>query len=302
MSRYPNSRTFSLTALRVFERAARYGNFSRTADDLSISQSSVSRYIADIERRLAVRLFERNRQRVEVNEAGEAFYAHVRRALEHIEDAVAMVTTLAGDNRLVIACGHAFSQLFMKRRFDALQQTLGQDVYLCVLTCDYDMLSQLGPEDADLVFGYGDGGSAPENRVKIYRELVGPICSPEFAAAHADILSRPVAEWGSLPFLSFARPSRGWATWDDWFDAVGHPRLKVRYRNYFDYAYLIDAAVAGHGLGVGNWHLVDHLTDTGALVNPAGGFVEINSDFYLRLTDRGVERPLARRCLDFFVP
>ena len=48
--------------------------------------------------------------------------------------------------------------------------------------------------------------------VVAFREAVTPVCSPDFAATHADILRRPVPQWGSLPFLNFAHPPERWVT------------------------------------------------------------------------------------------
>ena len=49
--------------------------------------------------------------------------------------------------------------------------------------------------------------------------------APGYARAHSAVLDRPVREWdwGGLTILEGARPSRGWATWEDWFEAACLP-------------------------------------------------------------------------------
>ena len=59
--------------LIAFECAARLGNVTRAARELQTSPSAVSRYIAGLERRLSVRLFERSgcRYRAELAAVGQ---------------------------------------------------------------------------------------------------------------------------------------------------------------------------------------------------------------------------------------
>ena len=49
----------SLNAIRIFESAARHLNFSRAADELSVTQSAVSRQIKVLEQQLGLQLFQR---------------------------------------------------------------------------------------------------------------------------------------------------------------------------------------------------------------------------------------------------
>ncbi|MDE0538763.1 MAG: hypothetical protein OXH94_08565, partial [Rhodospirillales bacterium] len=108
------------------------------------------------------------------------------------------------------------------------------------------------------------------------------------------------AQWGALPFLDFARPSLGWATWDDWFEIAGRPNPPPRYRNFDDYVYMIDAAVAGRGLALGWRNFVGRFVDIGSLVTVADGFAGFERSLAVRLTGYGRHRPIARRCLDAF--
>ena len=63
-----------LAELVAFEAAARHLNFTRAGEELSLTQSAISRQITLLEESLGVRLFERIRQRVVLTQAGR-FYA-----------------------------------------------------------------------------------------------------------------------------------------------------------------------------------------------------------------------------------
>lgn len=285
--------------LRAFEAAARHGSFSAAAEELCTTQSVVSRSIAGLERQLAVRLFERLHRGVRLTAAGEMYCNIVASSLSRIGEGGIVVGDLIEDNRVVIACGHAVSEMFLMPRFQDLHRVLGDGRSVRVLVSDYDLLDRVA-DDADLVLTYDVGDSAPEDRAVAFREAVTPLCSPAYAEEHADILRRPVEAWGPLTFLYLARPSRGWLTWDDWFEAVGQPNPKPRYVAYEDYVYLIDAACAGRGLALGWRHFLDRYVGSGALIKVQDDFVERDPACFARLTERGRARPVARQCLEFF--
>src|SRR3546814_14524368 len=58
-SRVMDRAQLPLNALRAFEAAARHLNFTRAAIELCVSQGAVSHHVAQLERRLGVRLFHR---------------------------------------------------------------------------------------------------------------------------------------------------------------------------------------------------------------------------------------------------
>ena len=290
----------SISALRSFERVARHKSFRHAAEKLNTSQPSVSRHIAELERHFSVRLIDRGRRGARLTEAGEALYPGIASALAAIDSSVAAVLDLSGARRLVIACGHGTSQLFLMPRFEALRRALGGDVCVRILTCDYDMLERLTGSDADMVISYSARGSAPEDRQVLLRPAMGPVCSPDFAAAHSDTLRQPVVEWGAMPFLSHARTSRGWATWDDWFDVAGRPTQPPAYVGYHDYTYLMDACMAGRGLALCWDAFVERQIKTRQLVVAARDFVEFDCALYAVLTERGRRNPVARHCLESF--
>ena len=62
--------------------------FSRAAIRLGITQSALTRQIQDLEERVGRKLFHRNRQVVEVTEAGRAFVEDARRSLQYADRAV----------------------------------------------------------------------------------------------------------------------------------------------------------------------------------------------------------------------
>lgn len=284
-------------ALRAFEAAARHSSFNRAAEELGTHQPTVSRYIAELEHEIGVRLFERSHRTVSLTPAGEVFQRAVAIGLERIAAGARTASSVLEDQRVVVACGPGTSYQFLMPRFQELRRALGDDAGLRILPLDPDMLERLIDDEADLVLAFDDADGAPDDWVTVFGEAVTPVCSPDFAATHARVLERPVAEWSSLPFLRFARPTRGWSTWQDWFESAGYP-AQPRYIGIDDYIYLLEAAVDGQGLALGWRYYIDRYLEAGTLVTVVDGFVKPNRSCFARLTKRGRRRPVARRCLD----
>ena len=80
-----------LYALRAFEAASRHSSFTRAAEELSITQSAVSRHIRTLEDHFACRLFQRSGRNLQLTEAArlllpgirEGFSALASRATSH---------------------------------------------------------------------------------------------------------------------------------------------------------------------------------------------------------------------------
>ncbi|TDQ53046.1 LysR family transcriptional regulator [Actinorugispora endophytica] len=78
---------FSFDQLRGFVAVAEELHFGRAAERLSMTQPPLSRQIQKLERTVGVRLLERDRRRVVLTAAGEAFLAEARRLLSLAESA-----------------------------------------------------------------------------------------------------------------------------------------------------------------------------------------------------------------------
>lgn len=76
-----------LHQLRYVLAVARAGSFSRAAEELFLSQPSLSVQVRKLEKELNVALFERLGRRVILTAAGEIFVEHVESALSHLDQA-----------------------------------------------------------------------------------------------------------------------------------------------------------------------------------------------------------------------
>src|SRR3954467_9595152 len=73
-----------LNALKSFEAAARHESFTRAAEELSVTQGAVSHQVKALEIELGLKLFNRQRQRLVITDAGREYLIVVRDALDRI--------------------------------------------------------------------------------------------------------------------------------------------------------------------------------------------------------------------------
>src|SRR5258707_13902194 len=73
-----------LNALKVFEAAARHESFTRAAEELAVTQGAVSHQVKALEAELGLKLFNRERQRLVITDAGRQYLVVVRDALDRI--------------------------------------------------------------------------------------------------------------------------------------------------------------------------------------------------------------------------
>lgn len=95
-----------LLQLKYFCHAAKTENFSKTAEHFLVPPSNISQTVKRLENELGVKLFDRENNKVVLNENGRAFYQKTRHALDVIEDAkneVCEVTgAIKGEIRLLV--------------------------------------------------------------------------------------------------------------------------------------------------------------------------------------------------------
>lgn len=75
----------TLNQLYYFQTVARYENYRKAAEDLYISQPSLSRSIAALENELGVLLFEKNGRGVHLTKSGKLFLEHANKIITECE-------------------------------------------------------------------------------------------------------------------------------------------------------------------------------------------------------------------------
>ena len=112
--------TIPLSAIRVFEAAARLLSFTRAAEELGMTQAAVSWQVKGLERRLGQALFRRLPREVALTPAGERLARAASDAMAALRSAVADITE-SGEGVLAITTLQTFAAHWLARRLGAFQ-------------------------------------------------------------------------------------------------------------------------------------------------------------------------------------
>ncbi len=85
-----------LQQMQTFVAVVEHGSFAAAADALDASRPAVSRHVAELERRLGVRLLHRTTRRLSLTGEGEVFYARCKALLDEMDEAEAEATARSG--------------------------------------------------------------------------------------------------------------------------------------------------------------------------------------------------------------
>jgi LysR family glycine cleavage system transcriptional activator len=198
-----------LSAVRVFECAARRQNFTQAAAELGMTQAAVSYQIRLLEERLGVPLFARVKGRVSLTDAGRRIAPLVASAFETLEDAFSGL--VADDQALLsISTAQTLAGAWLAPRLGAFQ--VRHPDLAVRLGSDNRMVDfSTGEFHAAIRVGLGDWPGLKCHF--LFRLNFSPICSPEFAARYS--LHRP-EQLLDVPRLS---PGDDW--WRDWLGDSG---------------------------------------------------------------------------------
>lgn len=92
----------TMQGMKTFVTVVDTGSFTRAADALAISPQLVSKYMAQLEQHLGVRLLNRTTRRLHLTEAGRQYYQRAQQILEDIEDLECQLTDMQNQARGVL--------------------------------------------------------------------------------------------------------------------------------------------------------------------------------------------------------
>jgi LysR family glycine cleavage system transcriptional activator len=277
-----------LSALTAFEAAARWLSFTRAGEELSLTQSAISRQVALLEEILGVPLFERVRQRVVLTPAGR-FYA------EQVRDALARLTAVTQETiafrgrggvlRLGIPPTFGTRWLIprLKRFFDAHPEVTVN------FTTRLPGIFDFRRENLDATIHVGPPVWPGVTLHRLTSGEIIAVASPKLIRSLR--IERPVDLRRATLLVHRSRPD----AWDEWFNAHQLDGVGARSTLAFEqFTMVFQAAIASLGIAIAPTFLVHPELAAGDLVPLFDPIVQRNhGDFLAYPVDKKDAAPVA---------
>ncbi|WP_065760606.1 LysR substrate-binding domain-containing protein [Pseudomonas defluvii] len=273
----------ALSAFRYFDVAAQTESFVRAAELLHVTHGAVSRQVRLLEESLGVQLFERRNRAIFLTAAGRALHGTTQSLFEQLEGAVYRLQQQARENVLALSCEPTIAMKWLIPRLPAFHAA-HPDIHIHLVAAG-------GPVDfigsgIDLALRRDD---FPWNKgldaVKVCDEYVGPVCNN--ALATQGLAGQRLLHTGSRP--------NAWNTWLRLSKQSAQDCSRADYEHFY---LCIQAAVAGLGLAMASFLMVQDEIAAGQLQAPQG-FIKDGSAYYLLCPQPIAEHATYRRFADW---
>ena len=282
----------SMTALQCFEAAARHLSFTRAAEELHLTQSAVSKQVAQLEEMLRHHLFLRIRRRLQLTPAGSLYLAEVNKILTQVDMSSRYVQTYGTQTEVLkVATQPSFGVRWLIPHLKGFGKR-HPNIHL-------DIRNEMEPfallqGSADVVFFYGQGTWPGATCVELFGEEVVAVCAPEL------LQGRTLADAGALTDLVLLQSASRPEAWHEWFLEQGLHTDNSYHGPRFDTFYMaLSAAQSGCGVALVPRYLVARELAEGSLVLAWDHAMKSNGAHYLAYAEHAAEVPKVRALVEW---
>ena len=269
-SRSRRRRPIPLHSLRGFEAAARHLSFTLAAEEMALTQSSVSRQIAALEQQVGRPLFVRRTRSLALTAAGARLHEAVVQALRTVDRSVDEIRGVDRPPRVGLTTYASFASLWLVPRLAAFQR---EHPSLEIRIDASDRAVDLLAEGVDVAVRRTTPARLPAGltAVRLGDEFATPALSPQLCERSQVALNRP-ADLLRLPLIEM---DEHWSAdrsgqWTHWFESAGVdapvPQAGRMTFSFIDQA--VQAAVRAQGVVMGRTPLLEDAVAAGQLVTP----------------------------------
>lgn len=279
-----------LELLVAFESAARHLSFTEAGEEISLSQSAVSRQVLALEGRLGVALFRRMHRALALTEDGSRLYAAVLEALGRLDRATREIRRSERVKTVVVTTTAGFAGLWLIPRLAGFVGTHpGVDVRISAI----NTLVDLDRDGVDLAVRYRAveaGTSAVGTR--LFGETVFPVCSPRLRRPPFPPLLLP-RDLAAHTLLRMEPDGKNQLQdWGLWLHAMALDDLRpAGVLHFSSYDQLISAALAGQGVALGRMPLIAGAMKSRKLVAPFSDRIASARSYFMVASAAAAAKP-----------
>jgi LysR family glycine cleavage system transcriptional activator len=263
----------SLNALKAFEAAARHESFTRAAEELCVTQGAVSHQVKGLEEALGLKLFNRERQKLIITEAGREYLGVLRDAFDRIALGTARVVQRQSSGVLTVSTSPDFAAKWLVNRLGHFAEA-HPDIDLRVSATLHHV--DFAREEVDLAVRHGDGNWAGLEVMRLCSEQLFPVCSPKLMAGRNRL--RKPADLLKFPLLHLDDRS----DWARWLEAAGVTDAKPSHGPVLNRASMvIDAAIDAQGVALARTTLAAWDLINARLVRPFEVALRLSKSYWI---------------------
>lgn len=288
-----------LTSLRAFVATGRHLNFTRAADELHVTSAAIGQQIRLLEDYVGEPLFIRNRGDLELTESGRRLMPGLTDAFNRLLDTLAELHAEDDGAPIRVSVAPSFASKWLVPRLAKLRERAPE---LEVLIDASTRLADLNDDDVDCAIRYGAGAYPGLAVDRLFSEAVIPVCSPDLAARHD--LHRGPQVLAGVTLLHEDGPERDAScpTWASWLHANGGGfGAREAGPRFSQSSLVIDAALAGQGIGLAKLRLIGADLASGRLVAPFGRPQPVNFSYYFAAAPQKVRLMRVERFRDWLL-
>ena len=177
-----------LDQLEAFEAAARHLSFTRAADELALTQSAVSRQVAALEAFFGVPLFQRLHRALRLSAEGQLLQRTVVEVLQQLHQTSSSLRGAARLKTVVVTTTAGFAGLWLIPRLAGFTSPR-PDVDVRISASN--AVVNLNRDGVDVAIRYHTAEGAGDEGVRLFGEVVLPVCSPKLRRDAARPLKQP---------------------------------------------------------------------------------------------------------------
>ncbi len=268
------------TSLRAFEAVARLRGFNRAAEELGVTQSSVSQHVKALEEWTGRKLLIRSSHNTSVTDDGQQLADAVKRGLGDIIDVCNHLKQRQSNEQvIVLSCPPGFALNWLFPRLINFDQRY-PDLPVSITTHSFS--TSISPSDTNLSIRYGTGKYPNLFTQQLMTERMTPVCAPTLPDGEPPLTQISHLARHTVLLDEIGQYEANPPTWSYWAQKAGHdlPRLN-RTRRFGQANMAVQMAIRGGGIALGREPLVIDALREGNLVMPFAQFVLSEYGYWL---------------------
>lgn len=282
-------RPIALAGLRGFEASARLLSFTLAAQELHLTQSSVSRQIKTLEGQVGKPLFRRRIRQLELTPAGQRLYRTVHGGLADLDRTVSDLRGIRSRKAITVTTFASFASLMLVPRLSLFSES-HPDIDIRIDA--QDEVVDLEARGIDVAIRYCPNRQAPRDAIMLLDEHMTPALSPILLARIGPL--RKPRDLARVTFLiqDHHGPYDEFHSWDRWFRQLGQQMPRDAPTISFNFTYqAVEAAVRGQGVMLAPVVYIREHVKRGELVCPFPMMMSSPHGYYLVTNLASVKQP-----------